>query len=83
MDDQFSRENWTKLSVDQRVRHCRELAQTLRLTAEASHVDREGYLVLAEKWDALASEMATAATSRPATEHRSSPTSQNDSGMSS
>ena len=61
MDNRFSPEEWAKLSADGRLHLCVSMARELREIAEPALVAGADYLRIADKWDALASEMAQAA----------------------
>ena len=60
MDPRFSDEEWAKLSIDERLRLCNSMALDLRKLADTAREPDEGYLRIAEKWEALAAEIAAA-----------------------
>ena len=61
MDNRFSPEEWSKLSVDGRLGLCVSMAKELREIAEPALAAGDNYLRIADQWDALASDMAKAA----------------------
>ncbi len=61
MDNRFSPEEWSKLSVNGRLDLCVSMAKELRETAGPALATGDDYLRLADQWDTLASEMAKAA----------------------
>ena len=59
MENRFSPEDWSRLSVERRLGLCASMARELREMAAPAAGD--DYRRLADQWDALASEMAMAA----------------------
>ena len=60
MDYRFNSEEWKRLSVQDRIRRCRTMADEATKLADSAPVktQAEAYLAIAQNWLRLAEEMA-------------------------
>jgi hypothetical protein len=66
MDRRFSAGEWVTLSVEERIRRCRLMAEEAMTLAVADHTSvRQHYIDLAKQWADLADEMQAQITGPP------------------